>query len=117
MRAWGPDSFREKNCFHRIATVLFVSFHTPGFRYSPIVLKRGLSADKSLWKWRQSVISGTIERKSGSVVLLDEARKEVAPWNFREGWPAKWEGPHFRAEGNEVAIETLEIVHEGFDWV
>lgn len=90
----------------------------PGLtRYRPIVLKRGLTTDKSLWKWRQSVISGSIERKSGSIVLLDGARNEVARWNFREGWPAKWEGPRFRAKGNEVAIETLEIVHEGFDWV
>jgi phage tail-like protein len=80
------------------------------------VLKRGLTADKSLWKWRQSVINGSIERKSGSIVLLDGARNEVARWNFREAWPAKWEGPHFRATGNDMAIETLEIVHEGFEW-
>lgn len=89
----------------------------PGLtRYGPIVLKRGLTADKSLWQWRRSVINGTIERKSGSIVLLDGARNEVARWTFREGWPAKWEGPQLNAKGNDVAIETLEIVHEGLDW-
>ena len=89
----------------------------PGLtHYSPIVLKRGLTTDKTLWKWRQSIINGVNDRRSGSIVLLDDARQEVARWNFREGWPSKWEGPSFNAKSGEVAIETLEIVHEGFDW-
>jgi phage tail-like protein len=50
-------------------------------------------------------------------VLLDPIRQEVARFNFVEGWPSRWEGPHLRARSNEVAIETLEIVHEGLDWV
>jgi len=45
--------------------------------------------------------------------LLDEARQPALKWNFREGWPSKWEGPAFNAKNNDVAIETLEIAHEG----
>ena len=58
-----------------------------------------------------------MDRRSGSIILLDESRQEVARWNFHEAWPAKWEGPTLKAGTSEVAIETLEIVHEGFEWV
>ena len=61
------------------------------------------------------MIDGTARRVNGSIILLDESRQEVARWNFREGWPSKWEGPTLNAKSNEVAIETLEIAHEGFD--
>jgi len=89
----------------------------PGLtHYSSIVLKRGLTADTSLWQWRQNIIKGTIDRRNGAIVLLDGAANEVARWNFQNGWPAKWEGPHLRAKASDVAIETLEIVHEGFEW-
>jgi phage tail-like protein len=86
----------------------------PGLaKYSNITLKRGFTASKELWEWRKKVIDGATERKSGSIVLLDEARKPALRFNFREAWPRKWDGPTFNAKTNEVAIETLEIVHEG----
>ncbi len=86
----------------------------PGLvKFSHITLKWGLSDDKDLWEWRQQVASGNIQRKNGSIVLLDDTATEKARWNFREGWPTKWTGPSFSATGTEVAIETLEIAHEG----
>ena len=86
----------------------------PGLmKYNNIVLKRGWTKDKSLWEWRKKVIDGKTQRNSGSIVLLDEARNEALRWNFREGWPSKWEGPALNAKTSEVAVETLEIVHEG----
>jgi phage tail-like protein len=88
----------------------------PGLtKYSNIVLKRGITKDPSLWKWRKKVIEGVTERTSGSIILLDESRQEVARWIFREAWPCKWEGPVLNAQSSEVAIETLELAHEGFD--
>jgi phage tail-like protein len=90
----------------------------PGLtRYSRIVLKRGITLDRSLWEWRQSAVSGSVDRRNGSVVLLDASRNEVARWNFVEAWPAKWVGPNLNAQSSDVAIETLEIVHEGLEWV
>lgn len=84
--------------------------------YSNIVLKRGLTAEIDLWNWRKQVIQGTVERKNGSIVVYDLANaKEVARWNFVRGWPMKWEGPAFDAKGNDVAIETLTIAHEGIE--
>ena len=73
--------------------------------------------DKELWQWRKTTIDGVTERRSGSIVLLDEARNEVLRWNFREGWIIKWEGPALKATANETAIEALEIVHEGLELV
>jgi phage tail-like protein len=88
----------------------------PGLtKYPNIVLKRGLTRDLSLWNWRQSVVNGKTDRRSGSIILLDEARKQVLRWHFVEGWPVKWEGPALDATANEVAIETLEIAHEGLE--
>jgi phage tail-like protein len=90
----------------------------PGLmKYNNIVLKRGYTADKSLWQWRKQVIDGQVptSRTTGSIILLDDARNRVLTWNFREGWPCKWEGPALNAKTSEVAIETLEICHEGLE--
>jgi phage tail-like protein len=88
----------------------------PGLtRYSNLVLKRGMTTDKALWNWRKLAITGPVQRLNGSVILLDETHQEVVRWNFRDGWPCKWEGPTLKAKSSEVAIETLEIAHEGFD--
>ncbi len=86
----------------------------PGLvKHSSITLKWGLTDDHELWDWRDQVASGRIQRKNGSIILLDDTGAEKVRWNFREGWPTKWTGPSFNATGNEVAIETLEIIHEG----
>jgi len=88
----------------------------PGLmKYNNIVLKRGWTSNKALWEWRKKVLDGETERQSGSIVLLDEARNPALRWNFREGWPSKWEGPALNAKTSEVAIETLEIAHEGIE--
>lgn len=86
----------------------------PGLdKYSNIVLKRGYTNSKELWQWRKQTIDGKTQRRSGSIVLQDEGRKTALTWNFTQGWARKWDGPTFNAKTNEVAIEVLEIVHEG----
>ncbi len=88
----------------------------PGLKkFANISLKRGMTKDMELWEWRKTVLLGETKRKAGSIVLLDEARKPALRWNFREGWPTKWEGPSVNATGNEIAVETLEIAHEGLE--
>lgn len=81
--------------------------------YSNITLNRGITDDAELWQWRQQVMDGNVERKNGSIVLLDDAGGEKVRWNFVNGWPTKWTGPSLNATGTEVAIESLEIAHEG----
>src|SRR5262245_62652835 len=82
-------------------------------KYSNIVLKWGLTQDRELYDWMLQTVQGDIQRKNGSIVALDSAGNEVVRWNFRNAWPAKWDGPDYTAKGNDVAIETLELAHEG----
>jgi phage tail-like protein len=82
-------------------------------QYTAITLKRGITDNSELWDWRQKAMDGAVERKSGSIVQLDEAGAEKLRWNFREGWPSKWTGATYNATGQDVAVETLEITHEG----
>lgn len=86
----------------------------PGLvKYSNITLKWGMTDDAELWAWHEKAADGKVERKNLSIVLLDDAREEKVRWNLREAWPTKWTGPSFNATGTDVAIESLEIVHEG----
>jgi phage tail-like protein len=82
-------------------------------KYSNIVLKGGITDDHSLWEWHQGATAANVQRKHGSIVLTDESGEEKARWDFVNGWPTKWVGPSFKATSNDVAIETLEIAHEG----
>ena len=82
-------------------------------KHSNIVLKWGFSVDRELIDWHQKVVGGEIDRRDGSIVLLDRRGQEVARRNFTRAWPAKYDGPNFNAEGNDVAIESLELAHEG----
>ncbi len=90
----------------------------PGMNtYAGICLKKGVTDSKELYNWRKTVIEGQILRKNGSIILHDNKHQEVARWNFIEGWPSRMTGPQLNAMGNELAIEELEIAHEGFERV
>lgn len=80
--------------------------------YPDIVLKWGVTTSRELYNWHQAVINGQLQRKSGSVVLLDSERQEVVRWNFTNAWPSKFDGPTLNAKGNDVAIESLTITCE-----
>jgi len=81
-------------------------------RYPDIVLKWGVTDSRELYNWHLDVINGTLVRKNGSVVLLDDQGQEKVRWNFFDAWPSKWEGPTLNARGNDVAIETLTLTCE-----
>lgn len=90
----------------------------PGLRkYTNIVLKRGYTKDKSLWEWRKKIINGQTERRSADIILFDEARTEVLRWRVREAWISKWESGPFNAKTNDVAVESIELAHEGLERV
>ncbi len=82
--------------------------------YTDIVLKWGMTNTTYLSDWRQQVIEGNVVLKTGAIVVFDLANStEVARWTFVNAWPSKMEGPAFNARGNEIAINTLTISHEG----
>jgi len=90
----------------------------PGLRkYSNITLKRGYTPDLSLWKWMKTVLDGQAVRAGVAITLLDSQRQPAARWHVREAWPCKYEGPSLNASGNDVAVETLELCHEGLERV
>ena len=86
-------------------------------KYSNIVLKWGTTDDRELHDWHRDWIKGDkkAKRKNGSIVLLDRQGNEKVRWNFFNAWPAKWTGMTFNAETSEVAIESLELAHEGIE--
>jgi phage tail-like protein len=82
-------------------------------RYPPLVLRHGLTQIDGLWNWHQEVIQGKIERKNGTIYLLDKQRIPVIWWDFKEAFPFKWTGPELRADSSNVAIESVELMHRG----
>lgn len=89
----------------------------PGLnKFGNITLKRGISQHLDLFEWINKGMQGDVERlQTMSIVLLDEQRQEAARWNLRFAWPLKYTGPDMKADGNEIAIESLELVHEGLE--
>jgi phage tail-like protein len=85
-------------------------------KYGNITLKWGITDSMDLYEWRQKVIDAGAEkeRKNISIILIDEGGADKSRWDIVSAWPSKYDPPDFSAKGNEVAIETLEIVHEGF---
>ena len=81
-------------------------------KVTPLVLMRGCIQDATYWEWADRVARGIDDQRNGSVVLMNEAHKDVMRWNFRNGRPGKHEGPSLKASDNAVAIERLEIIHE-----
>jgi phage tail-like protein len=88
----------------------------PGqLKFSNVTLKWGMSDDTDLYDWHRQWATGdpAATRRNGSIVLLDRQGQEKARWNFFSAWPSKWTGPSFSSESNDIAIESLEIAHEG----
>ena len=83
--------------------------------YPNVVLKRGVTGRLDLFEWWKSIRDGTLERRNVTITLLDEQRQAVQRWRLRNAWPAKIDYSTLQGLGNEVAIETLELAHEGFE--
>ncbi len=88
----------------------------PGLvKYGNVSLKWGITDSMDLYKWRTLVEQGKMKdaRKNVAIVLIDEEGKQQSRWEFSQAWPTKYDAPPLNATANEVAIETLEIAHEG----
>jgi phage tail-like protein len=92
-----------------------VVIRLPGrLKWENIVLKRGITGNMDVWKWRKLVEEGKMEdaRHDGSIVMYDQELNEVARWNFKSAWPLKVTGPQPKSDSNEIGIEELTIAHE-----
>jgi phage tail-like protein len=87
----------------------------PGLRkFGNVTLKRGIvPAENGFWDWWNTIQSGEVERRPVTISLLNEEHAPVMTWELSAAFPVKVEGPGLNATGNEIAIETMEIAHEG----
>lgn len=86
----------------------------PGLKkYGNITLRQGLADSMVLYEWIAEGVNGAVNRKTITITLLDEEEAPAASWQVINAWPMRYTAPDFNATSSEVAIETLEIAHEG----
>jgi phage tail-like protein len=84
-------------------------------KQSNLTLKRGI-VDRLLWDWFFALTEGFVRFRDGTVAVFDESGSEaVMEWQFRRAFPAKWQGPDLNATQTSVAVETLELCHQGLE--
>jgi len=93
---------------------LFSTEKMPGIvKYGNITMKRGVFVnDNSFWDWHAEIKMNTIKRRTVLIKLLDESGKVTMQWTLNNAWPTKITSTDLKSDGNEVAIDTLEIAHE-----
>lgn len=95
----------------------YSSIKMPGLRkFNNITLKRGIvKSDNEFFLWLSTVKLNTVQRRDLVISLLNEQHQPVMVWKVQNAFPVKVEGPALKATGNEVAIESIEIAHEGLE--
>jgi phage tail-like protein len=95
----------------------YSSIKMPGLRkFSNLTLKRGvIKADNDFFKWLSTIKLNTAERRDLVINLLNEKHEPVMSWKVQRAFPVKLEGPQLKASANEVAIESIELAHEGLE--
>ncbi len=82
-------------------------------KYSNITLKRGLDEGQDLFRWYMDTVEHKVSRRHISIQVYDSQGNNVRKWDLQNAYPVKWTGPDLKADAGAVAIETLEIAHEG----
>lgn len=97
------------------ASLEYSKIKMPGMqKFGNITLKRGtFKSDNDFYNWWNTVALNTIERRDVTVSLLNENHEPVVVWKIKNAWPVKVQSTDLKADGNEVAIETIELAHEG----
>ena len=94
---------------------VFSTIKMPGMVQSGnVTMKKGVfKSDNKFWDWFNQIKMNTIARVPVTISLLDEAGAPTMVWTLANAWPTKITGTDMNAEGNEVAVEEIEIAHEG----
>lgn len=87
----------------------------PGMqKFSNITLKRGtFKSDNEYFKWYNTINLNKVERRDLTISLLNEEHEPVVTWKVKNAWPLKIQSTDLKGDGNEVAIESMELAHEG----
>jgi phage tail-like protein len=93
----------------------FSTIKMPGIKkFGNVTMKKGIFAkDNAFWKWYSEIKMNTIKRVPVVVQLLDEGGNPTMTWTLANAWPTKISAPTLKSDGNEVAIQSIEIAHEG----
>jgi phage tail-like protein len=104
-----PIEYRHGN------SPVFYPIKMPGLgKVGNVTMRKGIFVgDAKFWDWYNEIKMNTIKRRTVVINLLDESGTPKMVWTLNNAWPTKITGTDLKAEGNEVAIETLEIAHEG----
>lgn len=94
---------------------VFSTIKMPGIKKSGnITMKKGVfKSDNKFWDWFNQIKMNTIKRIPITISLLDEAGSPTMVWTLANAFPTKVTGTDLKADGNEVAVESIEIAHEG----
>ncbi|MFK8030018.1 MAG: phage tail protein [Gammaproteobacteria bacterium] len=94
---------------------VFSTLNMPGMKkYGSITMKRGVcKGDNTFWDWFNDIKMNTVKRVPVTISLLDEAGAPTMVWTLANAWPTKISGTDLKPDGNEVAIESIEVSHEG----
>jgi phage tail-like protein len=94
---------------------LFSTVKMPGItKYGNITMKRGVFLnDNTFWNWHNEIKMNIIKRRTVIIKLLDEAGKVTMQWQLLNAWPTKISSTDLKSDGNEVAVDTIEIAHDG----
>jgi phage tail-like protein len=95
----------------------YVMQKIPGLKkHGTITLKKGVYAgDLSFWEWFKDVQTNPERREEVQIQLLDEEDSPVVVWTINNAFPVKVSGPDLKSDANEIAIESIELAHEGFE--
>ena len=93
----------------------FTSIKMPGIQKTgAVIMKKGVfKSDNKFWDWFNQIKMNTVSRQSATISLLDETGAPMMVWTLANAWPSKITGTDLKSDGNETAIETIEIEHEG----
>lgn len=111
----GLDVETEVIEYRHGASPEYVSTKMPGRqKFTNITMKRGTFAgDNEYFDWWNSVALNTVERRDITISLLNESHEPVVVWKVKNAWPTKVQSTDLKADGNEVAVESIELAHEG----
>jgi phage tail-like protein len=93
----------------------FSTIKMPGIKkFGNVTLKKGVFAkDNAIFDWYKGIEMNLIKRAAVTISLLDQGGAPTMVWTLTNAWPTKVTGTDLKADGNEVAVETLELAHEG----
>ena len=85
-------------------------------KFSNLTLKRGtLAGDSDFYKWVNEISLTKVTRRDIVISLLNETHAPVMTWRAKQAFPVKLQASDMKSDGNEVAIETIELAHEGLN--